>query len=344
MARDRPRLFAFVDLSETSHRWLVTGAAGFIGSHLVEALLRRHQFVCGLDNFSTGRASNLVDVSRRVGAECWARFTFIEGDVVRPADVSRAVEGARYVLHQAALGSVPKSVEDPRSTHEINVTGFLNVLLAARDAGVCRVVYASSSAVYGDCAESPAREERIGSPLSPYAVSKRMNEEYAEVFGRCYGFSAIGLRYFNVFGPRQDPNGAYAAVIPRWIDALVHGRTIEIYGDGETTRDFCPVENIVHANLLAAMKDLAPEAPRVFNVGLGVGTSLDDLFCYLRHYVALERPQAADVRPVYGPFRAGDVRHSCADAGRLRQWLGFEPVKDLATGLAETARWFVGRE
>lgn len=326
-------------MPSVSH-WLVTGAAGFIGSHLVEELLRRDQVVRGLDNLSTGRMSNLEDVRRRVGAERWSRFTWMEGDIARPSDVERAVAGAEYVLHQAALGSVPKSVEDPRTNHESNVTGFLNMLLASRAAGVRRVVYASSSAVYGDCTESPAREERIGAPLSPYAVSKRMDEEYADVFARCYGFEAVGLRYFNVFGPRQDPNGAYAAVIPRWIDALIAGRTVEIYGDGETTRDFCPVENIVHANLLAAVADLPREAPRVFNVGLGGGTTLNTLFGHLRDEVARSRPEVAAVRPAYGPFRAGDVRHSCADASRIREWLGFKPVKDLATGLAETARWF----
>lgn len=327
-------------LSDKVQRWLVTGIAGFIGSHLLEALLRHSQKVVGLDNFSSGHRKHLDDVRKRVGEEAWKNFHFVQGDITRLEDVRLAIQGADIVLHQAALGSVPKSIEEPLQTHGANVTGFVNVLEEGRLAGVRRTVYASSSAVYGDCVELPATEDRIGRPLSPYALSKSLNEQYAAVFERCYGSIAIGLRYFNVFGPRQDPNGAYAAVIPRWIDALLNDRQVEIYGDGETSRDFCHVDNIVHANLVAATTELPAEAPRVFNVGLGKATSLNQLFETLRNETARLHPSAANAKPLYHPFRTGDVRHSRADVERIRHFLSFEPVKDVSTGLAETVRWF----
>ncbi len=322
------------------HRWLVTGVAGFIGSHLLEVLLRHDQDVVGLDNFSTGRRLNLEEVQRQVTAPQWERFRLIEGDITRPEDIRRGVLGTDFVLHEAALGSVPKSMECPVETHAANVTGFIHVLEESRKAGVRRVVYASSSAVYGDCADVPAREERIGNPLSPYALSKLMNEQYAAVFARCYGFESIGLRYFNVFGPRQDPNGPYAAVIPRWIDALLGDRPVEIFGDGETSRDFCHVDNIVHANLVAATAPFAADAPRVFNVGLGDATSLNRLFEFLRDNTARLRPEIQAARPIHRDFRDGDVRHSCADISRIRKALGYEAVKDVPVGLAETVQWF----
>jgi UDP-N-acetylglucosamine 4-epimerase len=331
--------------SQTSltRRWLLTGVAGFIGSHLLEYLLRHGQEVVGLDNLSTGHRANLDDVRSRLSEGDWKRFQFVEGDITREQDVARAMEGVELVLHQAALGSVPKSIEDPLSTHASNVTGFVHILNHARLAGVKRVVYASSSAVYGDAEDLPAREDRIGRPLSPYAVSKRMNEQYAEVFERCYGLVSVGLRYFNVFGPRQDPQGAYAAVIPRWIAALLKHREVEIYGDGETSRDFCHVDNIVHANVLAATADLPSSGPRVFNVGLGRATSLNELFQSLRAEAARLDPSVAKTEAARRPFREGDIRHSCADAGRIRDVLGFAPVKEVAQGLAETVRWFASR-
>jgi UDP-N-acetylglucosamine 4-epimerase len=322
------------------HRWFVTGVAGFIGSHLLEGLLRKDHCVTGVDNFSAGHRANLDDVRRRVSAEQWARFDMLTADITEPGQFTDRVRGADFVLHHAALGSVPRSIEEPIATHATNVTGFLNVLLAARDAGVRRVVYASSSAVYGDCAELPAVEDRIGRPLSPYAASKAMNEEYAAVFERCYGITSIGLRYFNVFGPRQDPDGAYAAVIPRWIDALLKDRPPEIYGDGETSRDFCHVDNVVEANLIAATAPLNDKAPRVYNVGLGRATSLNELFDLLRRETARFHRPAGDAKARYLDFRTGDVRQSRADIGRIQRELGFRALKEVEAGLSETVEWF----
>ncbi|MBX3746987.1 MAG: SDR family oxidoreductase [Verrucomicrobiae bacterium] len=325
---------------EHPHRWLVTGVAGFIGSHLLETLLTQDQEVVGLDNFRTGHRENLEDVRRRVRGAQWARFRFCEGDILHRADLAGLMGGVTYVLHQAALGSVPQSIEDPVTTHAINVTGFLHMLEAARQAGVRRVVYASSSAVYGDATDLPAVEDRIGRPLSPYAVSKSINEQYAAVFERCYGLISVGLRYFNVFGPRQDPNGAYAAVIPRWIDALLTGRPVEIYGDGETSRDFCPVEHVARANLLAATAQLRPGEPRVFNVGLGQATTLNALFEILAGEAVRLRPEAAGVKATHREARPGDIRHSQADMRRAREILGLADTRDIRTGLAATTRWF----
>lgn len=321
-------------------RWLVTGVAGFIGSHLLEALLKCDQLVVGLDNLSTGHEANLEDVRSAVSPAQWERFAFRKGDITRSDDVRSAVSGCDYVLHQAALGSVSLSMDRPDAAHAANVTGFVHLLDAARGSSVRRVVYASSCAVYGDCTELPAREERIGNPLSPYAVSKSMDEQYAAIFERCFGVISVGLRYFNVCGPRQDPAGAYAAVIPRWIDALVKGRPVVIFGDGETTRDFCPVENVVEANLRAALVDLPREAPRVFNVGLGSATSLNQLYRSLRKRVGPVDGGAVLPDPEYGDPRPGDVRHSFADIARARRWLGFEGAQGLDAGLDATVRWF----
>ena len=253
--------------------WLVTGAAGFIGSNLVETLLRLGQRVVGLDSFATGHRRNLDEVRALVGDEAWRRCTFLEGDIRDATTCREACTGVDYVLHQAALGSVPRSIEDPLTTNAANITGFVNMLVAARDAGVRRFVYAASSSTYGDHPELPKIEERIGNPLSPYAVTKLVNELYAAVFARTYGFRSIGLRYFNIFGQRQDPNGAYAAVIPRWFAALLTGEPVYINGDGETSRDFCFIDNCVQANLLAA---IAPDeaADQVYNVAFGERTSL----------------------------------------------------------------------
>jgi len=283
--------------------WLITGTAGFIGSNLLEHLLKLNQHVIGLDNFATGHQSNLDEVQSLVSPEQWSRFTFIEGDIRNPDDCVQACEGVDYVLHQAALGSVPRSLNDPITTNAANITGFLNMLVAARDAGVKSFTYAASSSTYGDHPALPKVEENIGKPLSPYAVTKYVNELYAEVFARSYGFKAIGLRYFNVFGKRQDPDGAYAAVIPKWTAAMVRGEDVFINGDGETSRDFCFIENAVQANLLAAT---AEDSARneVYNVAVGDRTTLNDLFAALKSALA-ENGVVYDKAPVYRDFRPG---------------------------------------
>lgn len=327
-------------LRERPLTWLVTGAAGFIGSHLVEHLLGLDQRVIGLDNFSTGSRRNLSEVLALVSAEQGARFRFHEGDIRDPEACARACEGADLLLHQAALGSVPRSIEDPLATHEVNATGFLRVLLAAREAGIRRVIYASSSSVYGDHPALPKSEDAVGRQLSPYAVSKIADELYAHVFGSCYGIELVGLRYFNVFGPRQDPNGPYAAVIPRWFAGLRGGTEVAINGDGETSRDFCFVENVVQANLLAATTTTAGAIGQVFNIAFGERTTLNDLFRMMRDWVARDVPVAKDVRPTYRDFRPGDVRHSLADIGKARRLLHYAPVYAVGEGLDLTARWY----
>ncbi len=327
-------------LRSNPERWLVTGAAGFIGSHLVETLLRLNQEVVGLDNFATGSAANLDDVRARVGDESAARFRFIEGDVRDRATCLTALDGVSLVLHEAAIGSVPRSMDDPWTTHSNNVDGFVTLLLAAREASVRRVVFASSSSVYGDDKHSPKLESQLGRPLSPYATSKLVDEIYADTFGRTHGLDLVGLRYFNVFGPRQDPNGAYAAVIPRWTEALMSGKQCVVYGDGSTSRDFCFVENVVQANLLAA---LAPEndvAPRVFNVAYGARTTLLELFEAIRERSAVFRPEAASATLKHEPPRPGDIAHSLAAIDRARACLGYEPLFDLRRGLDATVGWY----
>jgi UDP-N-acetylglucosamine 4-epimerase len=323
-------------------RWLVTGAAGFIGSNLVEALLELGQDVVGLDNFSTGHRRNLDQVRLSVGEAAWRRFRFIEGDICSPQDCAGACAGASVVLHQAALGSVPRSIANPLATHDANLTGFLNMLIAARDAGVDRFVYAASSSTYGDHPALPKVESVIGRPLSPYAVTKLANELYAEVFGRNYGLGSVGLRYFNVFGQRQDPDGAYAAVIPRWIVRFVSGEEVEINGDGETSRDFCHVGNAVQANLLAASADLPEALNQVYNVAVGERTSLNQLFEMLRTLLLPHCPQVADRRPTYRPFRDGDVRHSLADISKAQRLLGYAPTHRIREGLELALGWYLG--
>ena len=314
--------------------WLVTGAAGFIGSHLVGALLAGGQRVVGLDNYATGHRSNVEAASRGAGD----RFRMVEGDIRDPDACREAVAGADVVLHQAALGSVPRSIADPLATDAVNVHGFLNVAWAAKEAGVRRLVYASSSSVYGDHPALPKVEAEVGAPLSPYAVSKKTNELYARSFADHYGMGVVGLRYFNVFGPRQDPDGPYAAVIPRWFRALADGRPCTIYGDGETSRDFCYVANVVQANLRAAR---APGASGVYNVAYGEQTTLNELYAAIRDRIALRQPEAVDLDPVYADFRPGDVRHSLADVSRARRDLGYRPSHSVAEGLAEAADWYL---
>ncbi len=327
------------ELIAAPRTWLITGVAGFIGSTVLAQLLDLGQRVVGLDNFATGSRANLDDVLD--GRESPA-FRFIEGDIRRVDDCREACAGVDVVIHQAALPSVPMSIDDPLASHAVNVGGFLNVLSAARDAKVSRVVYASSSAVYGEASSVPVTEDRIGQPLSPYAADKRTNEIYAQVWGRQFGLSCIGLRYFNVFGRRQDPNGAYAAVIPRWVEALLRDEPCYVYGDGETTRDFCHVSDVVQANLLAA---LAADSAvgEVYNVGCGAETSLNELFRMIRLGLAGFDGDLASHEPVYEPFRPGDIRRSVADISKARRRLGFEPNVTVAEGLGEALEWYVAQ-
>ena len=320
--------------------WLVTGAAGFIGSNLVETLLKLDQRAVGLDNFATGKHNNLDEVKALVTPAQWASFRFGEGDICDLAACRAACEGADFVLHQAALGSVPRSMVDPLGSHEANVTGFVNMLLAARDAKVKRFVYASSSAVYGDHPELPKVEDKIGQPLSPYAATKLMNEVYADVFARAYGLESIGLRYFNVFGPRQDPEGAYAAVIPRWVAALLRREPVQVNGDGETSRDFCFIANVVEANLLAATTTNAEAVNQVYNIAVGERTTLNQLFHLLKNGLQRRDPSLPVPPPVYQDFRRGDVRHSLADIGKARQLLGYAPGLRVEEGLNLALEWY----
>jgi UDP-N-acetylglucosamine 4-epimerase len=331
------------ELAERRLSWVVTGSAGFIGSHLLETLLRLNQRVVSVDDLSTGHRENLEQVANSVGPGAWKRHDFIEGSIADPDVCKRACRGVDIVLHQAALGSVPRSIADPLSTHASNLTGFLNMLVAARDARVRRFVYASSSSVYGDHEGLPKVENNVGRPLSPYAASKCADEAYADAFSRCYGLRNVGLRYFNVFGARQDPEGAYAAVIPRWIRAMLLGEPVEIYGDGETTRDFCYIANAVQANLLAALTTDSDAVDRVYNVAVGESTSLSRLFEILRASLAERSHAVRTLQPVYRDFRKGDIRNSLADIGLARQRLGYEPSHDLARGLREALSWYVQR-
>lgn len=328
-------------LGQHRFRWLVTGVAGFIGSNLLEALLKAGQQVVGLDNFATGHAHNLDQVRSLVGEVRWAEFRFIEGDISDLGACREACEGVDYVLHQAALGSVPRSIEDPLLTNQSNITGFLNMLVASRDAGVKRFVYAASSSTYGDHPGLPKVEEAIGRPLSPYAVTKYVNELYADVFARCYGFDSIGLRYFNIFGPRQDPDGAYAAVIPKWIASMIKNEPVFVNGDGETSRDFCFVDNAVQANVLAALAEDPVAGNQVYNVAVGERTSLNQLYESIRAELATRYTHLQNAKPVYRDFRAGDVRHSLADISKAERLLGYQPTHRIGEGLGEAMDWYI---
>jgi UDP-N-acetylglucosamine/UDP-N-acetylgalactosamine 4-epimerase len=327
-------------LKASPQAWLVTGAAGFIGSNLLEALLKLDQRVVGLDDLSTGRRANLEQVRSLVTPGQWARFQFIEGDIARPEVCQQACRGMNYVLHHAALGSVPRSLAEPLATHAANVTGFINLLAAAREARVQRFVYASSSAVYGNDPRLPKVEDVIGEPLSPYAASKWMNEIYAGIFARNYSFPSVGLRYFNVFGPRQDPAGAYAAVIPRWITSVLRGEPVLINGDGETSRDFCGVASVVQANLLAATVQNPAAVNQVYNIALGERTTLNQLFDQIQAGLRRRDPALPVSRPVYQDFREGDVRHSLADIAKARKLLGYEPAHRFNDGLEAALDWY----
>ncbi len=320
--------------------WAVTGVAGFIGSNLLEMLLRLDQKVIGLDNFSTGYQHNLDQVREIVGVAAWKNFTFIEGDITRLSDCEAVCAGVDYVLHHAALGSVPRSIEDPILANESNVTGFLKILTAARDAGVKRIVYAASSSTYGDHPGLPKIESVIGNPLSPYAVTKYVNELYADVFSRCYGVNSIGLRYFNVFGPRQDPDGAYAAVIPQWVAALIRNQDLLINGDGETTRDFCYIDNVVQANLLAALVDEESAVNQIYNVALNDSTSLNELYEMMKANLLDSFPHLNTHQAKYREFRAGDVRHSKADISKAQRLLNYLPTHTVERGLAAAMDWY----
>ncbi len=332
---------ALDQLRSAPRTWLVTGVAGFIGSNLLETLLKLDQKVIGLDNFSTGHRGNLSQVKDLVSARQWSAFRFIEGDIRSLDACRRACRSAQIVLHQAALGSVPRSIENPIGAHDSNVTGFLNMMMAAHTAGVKRFVYASSSAVYGDHPALPKVEPQTGRPLSPYAATKHMNEVYADVFARCYGLESVGLRYFNVFGPRQDPNGAYAAVIPKWIASMMRHEPVFINGDGETARDFCYIDNVVQANLLAATAQDPQAVNQVYNVALNDKTTLNGLFEAIRALLEPRFPQLQGLEPVYRDFRQGDVRYSQADVGKARERLGYEPRVDVRDGLAAAIDWYV---
>lgn len=327
------------DLKANPKTWLITGVAGFIGSNLLETLLNLNQTVVGLDNFATGHQRNLDEVKSLVEGDQWQRFTFIEGDVRRLEDCQKAVSGVDYVLHQAALGSVPRSIDDPITTNQANIDGFLNMMVASKNEGVSSFTYAASSSTYGDHPALPKVEENIGGPLSPYAVTKYVNELYASVFSRCYGFNSAGLRYFNVFGPRQDPNGAYAAVIPRWTTAMIRNEEITINGDGETSRDFCFVENAIQANILAATSSFINKN-EIINVACSEETSLKELFIILKESLQLEKVKYLK-SPVYKDFRAGDVRHSLADIGKAKKILGYQVLFKVRDGVEKTVKWYL---
>jgi len=327
-------------LRANTHNWLVTGGAGFIGSHLVEKLLSLGQQVVVLDNLATGKRENLDDAIQGAPIEHRGKIQFVRGDITDKGVCGSACLGVDYVLHQAGLGSVPRSIERPADTHAANVTGTLNLLVAARDAGVKRMVYASSSSVYGDDPTLPKVEGRTGHPLSPYAASKAMCETYSEVFHRCYGFESLGLRYFNVFGPRQDPEGPYAAVLPKWLSALKKRESVFINGDGGTSRDFCYVANVVQANLLAATAQHPELGCQVFNVARGDRTSLNELFAAIRESLQQRDPSVGNPEPVYREFRSGDILHSQADISSISRLVGYAPTHDVRQGLAEALDWY----
>jgi len=329
-------------LREKQYTWLITGVAGFIGSNLLETLLKLNQRVVGLDNLSTGHSSNIDQVLQSLGMEDSVElFSFIEGDITDIEICRSACVGVDFVLHQAALGSVPRSIEDPIRTNAANINGFLNMLLSAKDGGVKRFVYAASSSTYGDHPDLPKVEEKIGNPLSPYAVTKVVNELYADVFNRVYGFKCIGLRYFNIFGRRQDPNGAYAAVIPKWVGSLLKGEEVFINGDGETSRDFCYIDNAVQMNILAAMTDDEVATGQVYNVALNDRTSLTQLFNMIQERLIKQVEGLTSVSPTYRDFRAGDVKHSQADISKAVNLLGYAPSHKIEEGLDEALEWYM---
>jgi len=327
-------------LQTHQYTWLITGVSGFIGSNLLETLLQLNQMVKGIDNFSTGYQRNLDNVQASCTPEQWREFTFKEGDILSLEDCSESLKGVDFVLHQAALGSIPRSLADPLSTHRANVDGFVNMLFSARDAGVKRFVYASSSSVYGDHEALPKLEQSIGQALSPYALTKQLNENYAEMVARCYEIETVGLRYFNVFGQRQNPDGEYSAVIPRWINQMLSKKPVSIFGDGTTSRDFCYIKNAVQANLMAALSTNERAVNQVYNVAVSQETTLNELFHMIRQQLLPDHAFLSEFEPVYQPFRAGDVHHSRADISKARTLLGYEPTHTIKEGLADCIKWF----
>ena len=328
-------------LRSKQYTWLITGAAGFIGSNLLETLLQLNQKVVGLDNFSTGHQHNLDGVHNTVSAMQWQNFSFMHADICNLADCQTACSSVDYVLHQAALGSIPRSVADPIITNASNVSGFLNMLVAARDAKVKRFVYAASSSTYGDHPGLPKVEDLIGKPLSPYAVTKYVNELYADVFGKTYGLQSIGLRYFNVFGPRQDPEGAYAAVIPKWMASMILGEQVYINGDGETSRDFCYIANVVQANLLAASTQNSEAVNQVYNIAVGGRATLNELYVQLKQNLISACPHLKDAQAFHREFRQGDIRHSLASIDKAIKLLGYEPKQSMKQGLSQVVPWYI---
>ena len=327
-------------LRHTPRTWLITGVAGFIGSNLLEHLLLLDQKVVGLDNFSNGKQKNLDQVKEAVSPDQWQRFSFTEGDIRAPSTCRSLCSGIDFVLHQAALGSVPRSLADPVNFNDNNITGTLNMLVAAREHKVKRFVYASSSSVYGDNPALPKVEDAIGAPLSPYAVTKYAGELYAGVFSRCYGLETIGLRYFNVFGQRQDPNGAYAAVIPQWIADMIQGNQVYINGTGETSRDFCYIENVVQANILAATTENREAINQVYNIAVHARTTLNQLFEMLRSRLEPYCPHLKEFKPNYRGFRPGDIMHSHADISKAQNLLGYQPSHKIENGLDSALEWY----
>jgi UDP-N-acetylglucosamine/UDP-N-acetylgalactosamine 4-epimerase len=334
-----------IQLTASPKTWLVTGVAGFIGGHLLETLLKLNQTVVGLDNFATGFQHNLDEIQNLVSAEQWARFHFIQGDIRNVTDCNKAFEvaphGVDCVLHQAALGSVPRSLADPATTNDTNVSGFVNMLAATKNHKVNRFVFASSSSVYGDHPDLPKVEHNIGAPLSPYALTKSINEQYARVFNFSYGLPFIGLRYFNVFGPRQNPNGAYAAVIPKWIASMLHNEPVYINGDGQTSRDFCYVANAVQMNLLAATTEQESATNQIYNVAVAGRTNLNDLYELLRKTYAVDRAYLNESSPVYRDERAGDVKHSLANIGKAETLLKYVPTHRIEDGIQSAKAWYL---
>tara|TARA_B110000003_G_scaffold256930_1_gene274815 strand:+ start:2702 stop:3739 length:1038 start_codon:yes stop_codon:yes gene_type:complete len=336
-------------LSSNHYSWLITGVSGFIGSNLLEQLLQLNQKVVGVDNFLTGKLENLNEVEANVTADQWENFQFFEGDICSLELCEQASRNIDFVLHQAALGSVPRSIEDPIKTNEINISGFLNILYAAKNNNIKNFVYAASSSTYGDHEALPKIEDQIGKPLSPYAVTKFVNEIYADVFKTNYDFNSIGLRYFNVFGKRQDPDGAYAAVIPKWISAMIKGEDVFINGDGKTSRDFCYIDNVIQANLLAAITGSpnnelvsSPDAiNQIYNIAVGGRTTLNDLYNILRDSLSKEFDHLRNSSPIYRDFRAGDVRHSQANIDKAKEKLGYEPSHQVKDGLIEAMDWYI---
>ncbi len=323
-------------LKHKSYKWLITGCAGFIGSNLLEYLLKNNQKVVGLDNFATGHQHNLDEVQKNIGDQLWGNFEFIHGDI-RNLDICKhAMKNVDYILHQAALGSIPRSIDDPLNSHDVNVNGFLNILKVASESKVKKLVYASSSSVYGSHKRLPKKEGVIGDQMSPYAATKYINELYAGVFSRVYGIKTLGLRYFNVFGPRQDPYGAYAAVIPLWFKAILLGETVYINGDGETSRDFCFVENVVHMNILSALTDYNEVVNPVFNVACNDQTTLNELFDKIKSILNIKK----DIRPFYRPFRSGDIKHSLADISYAKDILHYQPQFKILDGLIKSKDWY----